>query len=192
MAVATHASRRTPLLAGGVLLVALLAAGCGAEPETDASADGKRSDKPSAEPTARASTREPSRTPTTSAPPSPQPTASASDGTRYSACADGTCEVAVSGPVDIPVDGGTFTVKKVHREDGVKYEVSMATGATGSGTMKGACGSVFTFYAGGGVSVVSCGASTKPTPPAPEPGALKLQLAGWDADGAAVIRFVSG
>jgi hypothetical protein len=184
MAVAVAAvSRRSPILAGGALLVALLASGCGSQPGGEGTVGSK------GEPTARASTREPSSKPPTSAPPPPL---TASDGTDYAACEDGTCEVAVPGPADFPVAGGTFTAKKVKAGESVEFKLTLAGGGEGSGTVKGHCGAVMKFYPGGaGMVSKVCEDGTTPSPPAPEPGMLQLQLVGWDADDAAVIRFVS-
>ena len=191
MACATSAvSRRSPLLAGGVLLAALLAAGCASDPGGEPVGGGKPSGggKASGKPAATESPRNPSSRPPTSAPAPPPLTAS--DGTDYSACAGGTCEVAVSGPVDVPVAGGTFTVKKVTPGDGVTFTLESDFGG-GNGTVKGRCGTVLNFYPGGGGMISKvCEEGTTPSPPAPEP-MLKLQLVGWDPDDAAVIRFVS-
>jgi hypothetical protein len=180
--------------------VALLVAGCGSSSDdgasgNSASSKGKPSGKPARKVTAPASTSKPVDPPATSTPPpSPSPTpVTASDGTRYSACADGTCEVAVSRPVRIAVEGGTLSVTKVKPEDSMGFELTFASGGGGSGTLKGTCGAVFTFYRGGGAGASSCGTDTSAaTPPAPEPGALLMQLAGWNSDGAAVLRLVSG
>ena len=129
-------------------------------------------------------------TPAASTPPPPAPTAS--DGRRYAACADGTCEVAVSRSVDIAVNGGTFSVTKVKPGDSVGFEVTLAGGGGGSGTLKGTCGTIVRFYPGF-TSLITCGdADSTPAPPSPAPGALSLQLAGWDSDDAAVLRLVSG
>ncbi|ONI90912.1 hypothetical protein ALI22I_10785 [Saccharothrix sp. ALI-22-I] len=150
------------LIAGG-LLAAMTAAGCGTV----------------------SGTAVPAPTTTTTTPP-PPPTAT--DGTDYAACADGTCEVAVSGPVDIALGGsagpGTFSVRTMHA-DGIDFEVTLAQSG-GSGTLKGHC--TLSFVPGGGGS--SC--STKPSPPpAPRAGVLAVQMVGV-TDGTAVLRLVSG
>ncbi|MEE1939986.1 hypothetical protein V1L54_11340 [Streptomyces sp. TRM 70361] len=177
-------------MAVGVLLAALLAAGCGSGPAGEG-ADG--GETPAGGATTRAGTSRPAPTGTpsaTSSPPAPKPTAS--DGTRYSACADGTCEVAVARPVDITVGGGTFSVKGVKPGHELTFEIVTADGATGSGTLKG-CGTVLSFSpGGGGVTSTACDAGGVPEPPDPEPGALLIQMAGWSADRAAVLRLVSG
>lgn len=175
------------------LAAALLLAGCGSGPPdgggSAASRHAGKTTAPGATGTASTDRTTPTASPT-STPPPPPPTAS--DGTRYAACADGTCEVAVSRPVDIAVNGGTFSVTRTRPGNSVDFEVTLATGGGGSGTLKGTCGTIARFYPGS-VSMVTCSdADSTPTPPAPEPGALSLQLAGWDSDDAAVLRLVSG
>lgn len=121
---------------------------------------------------------------TTTTPPAP----TAADGADYAACADGTCEVALTGPVDIAVGGstgpGTFKVLAVG-EDGIEFELDLPRSG-GRGTLKGFC--TLTFVPGGGGS--SC--STKPSaPPEPRTGVLAVQLVGV-AGGTAVVRLVAG
>ncbi|MCL8013964.1 hypothetical protein [Streptomyces sp. AS02] len=81
----------------GVLALVLLLAGCGSASVGGTSAD----PRPSGSVTASSATDDPPPTPTPSAPPSTPPTAA--DGTRYSACADGTCEVRVTKEAGVPV-----------------------------------------------------------------------------------------
>lgn len=189
------------------LAAALLLAGCGSgtpegggsagTPERGGSAavqehGGSAASRPAASrPAGRtAAATATGKAPATSTMPSPAPTAS--DGRRYAACADGTCEVAVSRSVDIAVNGGTFSVTKVKPGDSVGFEVTLAGGGGGSGTLKGTCGTIVRFYPGF-TSLITCGdADSTPAPPSPAPGALSLQLAGWDSDDAAVLRLVSG
>jgi hypothetical protein len=170
----------------GWLLAILLAAGCGNSVAGLASA-GSFTAPPTTTTTTTSSSAPVTTTTTTTTPPPP---ATAADGTNYKACRDGTCEVAIGGPVKIAVDGGTFNVTKVSVEDGVEFQLSLS-GGSWSGTFKGNCGSVFQFYLGGGMQVVTCGADGPAAPPTPTPGALSMQLAGYTADGAAVIRMVS-
>lgn len=184
---APAAGGRSPLLAGGVLLVALLTSACGTQPDGGTAGEGRK------EPRATASSPEPGTTEAATSAPAPPPL-TAEDGTDYAACEDGTCEVAVPGPgpVEVPVAGGTFTAKKVTAGDAVKFELSTPALGTATGTMKGHCGTVMKFYPGGGGMVSkACEDGTTPSPPTPQPGMLQLQLVGWDADEAAVIRFVS-
>jgi hypothetical protein len=62
----------------------------------------------SAPPTGTTTTTTSAPTTTTSTATTPPVTAAA--GTNYKACRDGTCEVAIGGPVKIAVDRGTVTV----------------------------------------------------------------------------------
>jgi hypothetical protein len=172
---------RTLRTVSATLLAALLAAGCGTQSGGGGDADRR--------PTARESSGEPGRTPTASPSPPRKPTAS--DGTRYAACADGTCEVAVSRPVDIAVDGGTLEVTEVKAGDKVEFELTPASGAGSSGTLKG-CGTVLQVYPGGGGARSSvCEEGEIPDAPEPVPGIFQMQMAGWDDDHAAVLRLVS-
>ncbi|GAA4042761.1 hypothetical protein [Streptomyces shaanxiensis] len=89
----------------GVLALVLLLAGCGSASDGGTSAD----PRPSGPATASTAPDEPPSTPappTTSAPPSTAPPSTAptaADGTRYSACTDGTCEIRVTDAARIPV-----------------------------------------------------------------------------------------
>ncbi|ONH38152.1 hypothetical protein [Protofrankia coriariae] len=104
---------------------------------------------------------------------------------------DGTCEVSVHGPVDIAVGPDALSVTKVS-PDGLDFELSLANGGQASGTLKGTCGTIFTFLRGGGFRSGFCAPGKVQGPPAPEPGTVSVQLAGWSSDGAAVLRLVSG
>lgn len=186
---AVQAPPRSTWLISGALVVTLLAAGCGAPPDSGTSGNNA---SVSASPSRTAVPASPHTSPSPSATSAPPPP-TAADGTRYAACAEGTCEVAVSRPVDIAVDGGTLSVTEVKPDDSLDFELTLTDGGQASGTMKGTCGTTATFHRnGGGTSVATCGAGSTPTPPAPEPGALKMQLAGWNSAHAAVLRLVSG
>ncbi|MCE6996028.1 hypothetical protein LZG04_14620 [Saccharothrix sp. S26] len=151
------------LLVGG-LVAALAAAGCGTVPGTAV----------------------PAPTTTTTTTTAPPPTAA--DGADYAACADGTCEVALTGPVDIAVGSstgpGTFKVLAV-REDGIEFDVDLPHSG-GHGTLKGYC--TLTFTPGGGGS--RCSNQPLP-PPQPQTGVLAVQLVGVTG-GTAVVRLVTG
>lgn len=168
------------------VVAASLVAGCGSQRDNGASGSEASA---SVSPSAAAS--EPSE-PTTSPSPPTRPRPKAADGSRYAACADGTCEVYVTRPVRIKVRGGTFSVTKVKPNDSMDFKLRFSAGGGGSGTLKGTCGGIATFYRGGGIRTVTCDASGVPKRPAREPGALSLQLAGWSSSGAAVLRLVSG
>ncbi|MDO0935259.1 hypothetical protein QQY66_27660 [Streptomyces sp. DG2A-72] len=168
--------------AGGALLLALLVAGCGSASDGDTS-DSAASGK------GRADDRTPSAEPTPT--PTPTPTLTASDGTRYSACADGTCEVAISRPVEFAVNGSMFNVTKVNRGNSLEFKLALSYGARGSGTLAANCG--VTRFMPGRLSTERCTDDNRSQkPPAPQAGTLALQMAGWDADNAAVVRLVSG
>lgn len=129
---------------------------------------------------------------TTAAPTStalPPPTAT--DDENYSACADGTCEVAIAAPVDIGLGAGsTLTVTRV-LPDGIEFELMLTNGGGGSGTLKGSCGTIATFTAiGGGMKSCAPGSGRLPAPE-PQAGVFAMQLAGIGGDGAPVLRMVS-
>ncbi|MEV6900373.1 hypothetical protein [Amycolatopsis sp. NPDC051372] len=98
--------------ASALLLAALAAAGC--TTSTDA---------PSSRPAAASSAESP-----------------AADGTNYSSCTDGDCEVAVSGPTDIPLGGqgdvATLSVTEVEPAEpnpSIAYDVIDTDGTIGHG-----------------------------------------------------------
>ena len=179
---AVSATPRTlQALTGSAVLVALLLGGCTSR--GDSAAAGKAI---------------PARGGVDASPASPEPSAPApvaADGTNYAACADGTCEISIPGPVDIRVGGGTLKVTKASAQDGLEFDLTLASGAGGNGTLKGTCGTVASFYLGGGGGTMtspSCDGTGVPEPPEPMPGALSMQLVGWSPDGAAVLRLITG
>ncbi|MFG1921944.1 hypothetical protein [Cryptosporangium sp. NPDC048952] len=142
------------------------------------------------------------RTPPPSPPPSPSPSPSppplaAADGTRYAACWDGTCEVAVSRPTTIPIRFGKLSVSKLQPDDGITFDITLPGGG-GSGTLKGNCGVIGYFYrdfSGGHMSASACPSTAGPADvptPKPAPGEIGLQLVGWTPTNAAVLRLASG
>jgi hypothetical protein len=173
-----------------ILLAVLAVAACGGSP-----APAPPSGPPVASPSASPSVVPPlSPAPSVSAaPPSalPAPTVTAADGTRLSACADGTCEVAVSKRARIKLRTGTLKITKVTANDAVKIEMSLRNGGGGSGTLRGTCGTISYFSASGGRGEFCADASATPKRPRPVRGEVALQLAGWTADGAAVLRLVT-
>jgi hypothetical protein len=111
----------------------------------------------------------------------------AADGTDYSACEDGDCEVAVAEPMDLvigaPHEGmATLSVTAV-TEDGIEYEV-IQSGTTSGGSLGGVCQATISETS----SYSSC--FEEGTPPEPEPlqGELVIQLLGMN-DGSAVLRL---
>lgn len=116
-----------------------------------------------------------------------KPPVTPADGTNVSACADGNCEVLVSGPVDIELNGhggiDTLSVVKV-APPGLSFKMK-SDGGTGSGALDPNCTLKLHKYGQG----TSCGGN-QPPPPA-ETGVLALQVAST-AKGGVVLRLVSG
>lgn len=131
------ARRRLAALAAGFAFLAAVA-GCSSGPKdaggTGGAADGKpqapaphrTSPSPSANATASASTR-----------PSASPSTTAEDGTDYGSCKDGTCQISVTGPADIPV--GRLTLHASVSGNTVSLRVS-APGAESNMTLSGTSG----------------------------------------------------
>ena len=117
-------------------------------------------------------------------PPEAEP---AADGTDYTACEDGECEVAVKEPMDIAIgasdaDMVTLSITAV-TEDGIEYEV-IQSGTTSGGSLGGVCQATISETS----SYSSC--FEEGTPPEPDPlqGELVIQLLGMN-DGSAVLRL---
>jgi hypothetical protein len=79
---------------------------------------------------------------------SEQPEPSAADGTDVGACFDGTCEVEISKPIDIPMDEkfglGDFSVSEVG-PDGIEFSVVFPGGSGGGHVSLGGVGSIGVF-----------------------------------------------
>lgn len=126
---------------------------------------------------------EPAGTPpsTTAAPPA----LTAADGSNFAACADGTCEVLVTGPADIPLTGQGglqgISVAAVTAQ-GIDFKLN----GGGEGSLSPGC--IVTLYENGSGSSCSSG---EPRKPDPVDGVLALQLTEV-RDGKAVLRLVSG
>jgi hypothetical protein len=188
MTAAVNVPRARPGVPTGVLicslLCVLLVAGCGDAGSDGAQASGSPSGPADGSPSGSAAAK-PS--------PSAAPTAvTAADGTRYAACWDGTCEVAVSRPTAISLRFGRLTVSRIQPRDAVAFNLSLPGGG-GNGTLKGTCGTIAYFYRdySGGHGSFCASATAAPQRPAPQPGEVALQLAGWTATGAAVLRLAS-
>ena len=112
---------------------------------------------------------------------------SPADGSDVSACGDGNCEILVSGPVEIKVNGhggiNTLSVVKV-APPGLSFTLK-SDGGTGSGELQPNCTLTFHKYGEGS----SCGGPQ--TPPPEQTGVLALQVAGT-AQGGVVLRLTSG
>lgn len=115
----------------------------------------------------------------------------AADGTNLDACADGNCEVELSGPVTIPLSGqgGGLVALEVDRlgDSGIEFTTSTSAGSAGSGELAEGC--TLTFYEGGGGS--SCVSGGEPPRPERETGVLAMQLTAV-SDGTVVLLLVAG
>ena len=129
---------------------------------------------------------------TTTTPTQTGPTVAA-DGTNYGVCASRSCEVAITGPVDIRFGGsvpGTLSITKVS-PDGVDINLTTDIGGGGSGTLKPGC-SAFAFGgSGGGSGSFGAPDSDCTQPPAATPGSVTLQMPAMK-DGTAILRIVVG
>jgi hypothetical protein len=120
-----------------------------------------------------ASTPRPTTTTTTTAPP-----ATAADGTNYAACATRTCEIGVSGPVNIRIGGsapGTLAISSVSA-DSVVFTLTLDDGQSANGTLKPGCDA--TTLGGGGMSGTFGSPDTDcaATPPTAVPGAVTFEM----------------
>jgi hypothetical protein len=153
-------------LAAPALFTALAAAGCGSDGAEDgAGASGA------------ASSEAPSQAPT------------AADGTDYSACDDGACEVAITQPpVEFAFADFTLTITAV-TDNGIEYEKVGTDSGTGTGSMGGVC---FSTMSAESTSTQCHGGIEGEAPqPDPEPSTVELQLLAV-ADGTAIIRIAEG
>lgn len=120
---------------------------------------------------------------------SPTPTPTASDGKHLKACTDGNCEVLLTHPVDIPVNGhgglDELSVKKL-RASGVDFEVD-----TGSFSIVPGCTSLIYEYGNASGSSSQCALGSTPGPPEKIRGVLSVQLISVDKD-SAIVRLASG
>ena len=174
-----------------VFLAVLIVAGCGGAPAPAPSPAPSPALSPAAEPSPELSS-EPSPEPSSEGTPE-RPIVTAADGTRLKACADGTCEVEITEPVRIKLRSGVLKVKKVTRNEAVEFGLTLSSGGGGDGTLKGTCGTISYFFQGGGGRGEFCSSATAaPERPEPVVGEVALQLEGWTADGAAVLRVVTG
>lgn len=173
-------------LRAGLVAAALVAvlASCGDEPSAAPAPTTSRT-------TTATTTSTSSVTPTTTSATGPALTAAA-DGVDYASCASRSCEVAVSGPVDIRFGGsvpGTLSITRV-APDGVDINVILDNGGGGNGTFKPGC-SAFSFGGGGGSGSLGGPNSDCAQPPPAQPGTVTLQLPAM-ADGTAIMRIVTG
>lgn len=120
----------------------------------------------------------------------------AADGTDYTACGDGSCEVVVSGEsVDFSFPDFTLTVKVT--EDGIETHTADSDDTrSGSSNMNGPgmSDAYCVAYLSAGSNTMSCYPDTEPGDmPAPEsePGVLVLEMLDF-TEGTAVIRLTMG
>lgn len=111
----------------------------------------------------------------------------AADGTDYSACEDGECEVAVGEPMDIvigaPHEGmATLSITAV-TQDGIEFEVTHSE-STSSGALGGVCEATISETS----MFSTCFEEGMPPEPAPLQGELVVQLLGMN-EGSAVLRL---
>lgn len=174
---ATSLSPRRRRLFACALVAAFATASCGAESGSDAP-DDETTDRPTESATTEGGT---DPEPTEAAP-------TAADGTDYSACDDGSCEVALSEPVTFEFDEFTITITPT--EDGIETEKTSPDGGTGSSSSSGAY--CLDFITANGFSG-SCYAIAEELPPRPDPdpGVLALELLDV-TDGTAIIRLTMG
>lgn len=118
-------------------------------------------------------------------------TPAAADGSDTSACADGTCEIVVSAPVEFAVGELRFAVTELTGK-GVDFTLS-GPGYSVGGWAAASCGSirVFALDPNGTTMTEEDCTGSPPPPPAPRPGFLLFQLVSVDS-GRAVLRLVSG
>jgi uncharacterized membrane protein YgcG len=167
-------------LAAGALAAVLTLTSCGTEPSPTAS-----------QKTTATTTSTTSATPTTTTTTATAP-ATAADGVNYPVCAGRSCEVAVSGPVDIRFGGsvpGTLSITRV-APDEVDINVILDNGGGGNGTFKPGC-SAFSFGGGGGSGSLGGPESDCTQPPPAQPGTVTLQMPAM-TDGTAIMRIVTG
>ncbi|MFC5958621.1 hypothetical protein ACFP51_30550 [Streptomyces pratens] len=121
-----------------------------------------------------------------------KPSVSAADGRDPAACADGDCEIAVSGPVTIrfdgPVGSTTVSVSEVG-PDRIEYEVKSGNGRSAGGA-EGRGQSCRTVLRAGG-SGTSCGGIGDDGPPSARPGTVVVQVTPGEG-GTALLHIVSG
>jgi hypothetical protein len=167
-----HSVRWVPVL--GLAIVAVVGAGC---------------DRPVAGSARPASNWHPPTT-TTPAPTTttvPTVPATAADGNDYATCATRTCEVSVSGPVDIRIGGsapGTLSIKDV-TGDAVDFTLSLDDGESADGTLKPGCDA--TTVGGGGMSGSFGGTDTNCSQaPTAVPGSVTFEMPAA-ANGVAII-----
>ncbi|MFD2469135.1 hypothetical protein [Amycolatopsis silviterrae] len=128
-----------------------------------------------------------SKSPATTKPAPP----SARDGTNYAACSGGACEVAVTGPVTIPLADARLSSLKVLKINADSVEVGMVLshGPSIGTTVKNGC--TATFFAGGPAAAYITWCSAEP-PDMPGTEVKRLVTVKSIADGTAILSLKSG
>lgn len=125
----------------------------------------------------------------TTASPTPTPTPTAADGRDLKACADGNCEVELTGKAEIPVGGyggvDTLSVKKIT----AKSLHLVNSGDGGSGTSEISPGCVSLLYKGG--SAIQCNSGGAASAPERIHGVLSMQVVSLD-EHSAILRLAAG
>jgi hypothetical protein len=156
-------------------MIALAVGGCGSTDNADdTSSPSRQTSKPAPAP-----------------PSSAQPSVSAADGRDVRACADGNCEIAVTGPVTFrfkgPAGPATLSVTEVGPNK-VEYTVKSGNGRTNGGATGPGQGCITVLRSNGGGN--SCGGLDAATRPSPQPDAVVIQ-ATTGKDGTAILHIVS-
>lgn len=156
-------------------LVALAVSGCGSTDNADdTSSPSRQVSKPTSPPSSSA-----------------QPSVSAADGRDVRACADGNCEIAVTGPVTIrfkgPAGPATLSVTEVGPNK-VEYTVKSGSGRSQGGARGPGQGCITVLRSNGGGN--SCGGLDDTARPSPQPDAVVIQATTGE-DGTAILHIVS-
>lgn len=155
---------------GTAALLALVAlAGCGSDPDNGSGTE----------------------SPTTAATTEPAEALTAADGSDYTACDDGRCEVLITEPVELVFDTAdgalTLNIGEVSQK-GISIKVANESGSASGTALTGVCEAVIT-----GINLSSrCNTGDLTTAePQPEPGVLVLQTLDMTED-TAVLRITLG
>ena len=155
----TTKTRHLTTTSASVFMAALVTASCGT-----ASGDGTISPSTPSPSATRAASENVAASPTTTSPVAKKPPAPtqlrATNGTDYSACMGGDCEIAVSKPVtiplsDFPTDAGPLTVQAVSAGS-VRLRMALPAGGDLSVTIKKGCTAAFYGNNASGLVITSC------------------------------------
>ncbi|WP_436788077.1 hypothetical protein [Yinghuangia sp. YIM S10712] len=94
----------------------------------------------------------------TSAAPSASSAPAAADGTNVEACRDGSCQILVTGPLTVPLDGAYLGDISLSLEnDLLAYEAAPAPGSSLGGSIGVGCAVLIRVHGTGGRSSSGCG-----------------------------------